>query len=253
MSYDDESHLRRLEQAARIALRPPGADPSHLVPLGRVEPVARRLAALPPERLQPVLDEADAYTAQLDLLGLADRDVVPGNTQPRLQQRLNRSATVIVVLAPLAALGAGVNLPPLAVVRVVSRRPMARISRGNMLMLASIVSFPLTWLCWGLLARRRLRHPWRAALVAGPLGGYAALGVLGAARPGAPRQAAVAPGAPFHRSARRLAGAADGGGAGGRRRAGRSRPIAHGIRGAWTVAPSGGVRNARTASAAMKA
>jgi hypothetical protein len=44
-----------------------------------------------------------------------------------------------------------------------------------MLMLASIVVFPLTWLGWGVLARRRLRHPWRATLVAGPLGGYAAL------------------------------------------------------------------------------
>jgi glycerol-3-phosphate O-acyltransferase / dihydroxyacetone phosphate acyltransferase len=175
VSYDDESDLQRLEHAARIALRPPGADPSHHVPMARVEPVARRLAALPPERLQPILDEADAYTAQLDLLGLADRDVVPGNTLPRLQNRLNRSATAIVVLAPLAALGAGVNLPPLTVVRVVSRRPMARISRGNVLMLASIVAFPLTWLGWGVLARPRLRHPWRATLLAGPLGGYAAL------------------------------------------------------------------------------
>jgi glycerol-3-phosphate O-acyltransferase/dihydroxyacetone phosphate acyltransferase len=175
VSYDDESELHRLEQAARIALRPPGADPSHLVPMARLEPVARRLGALPPERLQPVLAEADAYTAQLELLGLTDRDVVPGNTLPRLQQRLNRSATATAVLAPLATVGAGVNLPPLAVVRLVSRRPMARISRGNILMLSSIVAFPLTWLAWGLLARRRLRHPWRAVLVAGPAGGYAAL------------------------------------------------------------------------------
>jgi hypothetical protein len=70
---------------------------------------------------------------------------------------------------------AGVNLPPLLAVRLVSRRPMARISRGNMLMLSSLVAFPLTWLGWGLLGRRRLRHPWRAVLVAGPVGGYAAL------------------------------------------------------------------------------
>jgi 1-acyl-sn-glycerol-3-phosphate acyltransferase len=175
VSYDDESDLRRLEDAARIALRPPGADPSHLVPLSRVEPVARRLGALAPERLQPVLDEAGAYTAQLELLGLADQDVVPGNTQLRLQARLNRSAVVVVVLAPLAGLGAGVNLPPLLVVRLFSRRPMARISRANTLMLASMIAFPLTWLGWVLLARRHLAHPWRAVLVAGPAGGYAAL------------------------------------------------------------------------------
>jgi len=175
VSYDDESDLRRLEDAARVALRPPTADPSHLVPLARVEPVARRLSALPPERLQPVMDETDAYTAQLELLGLIDRDVVPGNTQPRLQARLNRSAAIILGLAPLAGVGAVVNLPPLLVVRLVSRRPMARISRANTLMLASIVAFPLTWLVSGLLARRRLAHPWRAALVAGPAGGYAAL------------------------------------------------------------------------------
>ena len=173
--YDDEAHLRQLEQAARIALRPLGADPSRLLPMATVEPVARRLAALPPERLQPVLAEADAYISQLDLLGLTDRDVVPGNTLPRLDNRLNRSATAIVVLAPLAAVGAGVNLPPFLAVRLVSRRPMARISRGNILMLSSLVAFPLTWLGWGLLGRRRLRHPWRAAVVAGPLGGYAAM------------------------------------------------------------------------------
>ena len=175
VSYDDEAHRRQLEQAARIALRPPGADPSRPLPMARVEPVARRLAALRPERLQAVLDEADAYISQLDLLGLTDRDVVPGNTLPRLDNRLNRSATAIVVLAPLAAIGAGVNLPPLVAVRLVSRRPTARISRGNILMVSSLVAFPLTWLGWGLLARRRLRHPWRAVLVAGPVGGYAAL------------------------------------------------------------------------------
>ena len=175
VSYDDESTRRQVEQAARIALRPPGADPSYAVPLGLVEPVARRLAALPPEQLEAVLAEVDAYASQLDLLGLADRDVVPGNTLPRLRNRLKRSATTIVVLAPLAAVGAGVNLPPYAIVRLVSRRPMARISRGNSLMLSSLVAFPLTWIGWGLLARRRLRHPWRAALVSGPICGHAAV------------------------------------------------------------------------------
>jgi hypothetical protein len=143
--------------------------------MARVEPMARRLAALPPDRLQPVLDEVAAYLAQLDLLGLADPDVVPGNTAPRLQTRLNRAATVVVGLSPLALVGAGVNAPPLVVVRVVSRRPMARISRANTLMLAAIVAFPVSWLGWALLGRRRLRHPWRATLVAGPIGGYAAL------------------------------------------------------------------------------
>jgi hypothetical protein len=75
----------------------------------------------------------------------------------------------------LALVGAGVNAPPLIVVRLVSRRPMARISRANTLMLAAIVAFPVSWLGWALLARRRLRHPWRGTLVAGPIGGYAAL------------------------------------------------------------------------------
>jgi glycerol-3-phosphate O-acyltransferase/dihydroxyacetone phosphate acyltransferase len=175
VSYDDEATLSNLEMAARIALRSPGADPSHLVPMGRVEPVARRLGALEPERLAPVLEATDAYTSQLDLLGLLDRDVVPGNTLPRLQNRLNRSATAIVVLAIPAALGGGVNLPPWLVVKLVSRRPMARISRATLLMLSSLVAYPAAWIAWGLLARRRLKHPWRAVLVAGPICGYAAV------------------------------------------------------------------------------
>jgi len=173
VSYDDESSLHHVETAARVALRSPGADPSHPVPMARVEPVARRLAALAPERLAPVLEATAAYTSQLDLLRLADRDVVPGNTLPRLRTGLNRSAAAIVVLVVPAALGAGVNLPPYAAVRLVSRRPMARVSRGTLLMLASMVAYPVTWIGWGLLAKRRLRHPWRAAFVAGPLCGYA--------------------------------------------------------------------------------
>ena len=177
VSYDDESHLHQLETAARIALRPPGADPAHVVPMARVEPLARQLGTLPPDRLGPVLEEVDAYTTQLDLLGLADRDVVPGNTLPRLDNRLNRAATAIVALAPLAALGAGANLPALVVIRLVTRWPMPRISRANTLMLASMIALPVTWLGWALLFRRRFRHPWRAALVAGPIAGYAALAV----------------------------------------------------------------------------
>jgi 1-acyl-sn-glycerol-3-phosphate acyltransferase len=175
ISYDDEATLRSVETAARIALRPPGADPSHHVPMARVEPVARRLNALAPERRVAVLDEVDAYVTQLDLLGLDDRDVVPGNTLPRLRNRLNRSASIILVLAPFAAAGAVMNLPPLLVVRTVSRRPMARISRANILMLSSLVAFPLTWLAWAVAGRRRLRHPWRTALLAGPLCGHAAV------------------------------------------------------------------------------
>jgi hypothetical protein len=58
---------------------------------------------------------------------------------------------------------------------MVSRRPMARISRGNALMLSSLVAFPLTWLGAALVGGRRLRHPWRAAVVAGPLCGHAAV------------------------------------------------------------------------------
>jgi 1-acyl-sn-glycerol-3-phosphate acyltransferase len=175
VSYDDESALARVETAARIALRAPGADPSHLVPMARVEPVARRLSELPPDALRGVLDATEAYTSQLDLVGLGDRDVVPGNTLPRLRNGLNRSATLIVVLALPAFVGAGVNLPPWLAVKVASYRPMTQVSRGTLLMLSSLVAYPATWVTWGVLARHRLAHPWRAALVAGPVCGYAAV------------------------------------------------------------------------------
>ena len=253
VSYDDEAHLRQLERAARIALRPPGADPSRLVPMARVEPVARRLAALPPERLRAVLDEADAYTAQLDLLGLTDRDVVPGNTLPRLDNRLNRSATAIVVLAPLAAIGAGVNLPPLLAVRLVSRRPMARISRGNILMLSSLVAFPLTWLGSGPAGAAAPAASVARRARGGTDGRLRRAGLLGTARPGAPRQAAVAAAAAIARPARRPARPAR---RRGERRRRRPRPARSGrqrLRRAGTVAPTDADSHARTANAAMKA
>jgi 1-acyl-sn-glycerol-3-phosphate acyltransferase len=173
--YDDEAERRLLSAAAAVRLRPPESDPSRQVPLAISEPLARRLAALPPDARQPVVDAINTYQGQLDLLGLRDADVVPGNTLSRLRNGLNQSATKAVLLAPLAALGAGLNAVPFAAMKFVATRPMPRISRANTTMLAAIVSFPAAWLGWAVLGRRRLRHPWVLAFLAGPLCGEAAV------------------------------------------------------------------------------
>jgi 1-acyl-sn-glycerol-3-phosphate acyltransferase len=173
--YDDEAERRLLSAAAAVRLRPPESDPSREVPLAMSEPLARRLAELPDDARQPVIEAINTYRGQLELLGLRDADVVPGNTLSRLRNGLNRSATKVVLLAPFAALGAGLNAVPFAVMKAVAARPMPRISRANATMLAAIVSFPAAWLGWAVLGRRRLSHPWVLSFLAGPLCGEAAV------------------------------------------------------------------------------
>jgi hypothetical protein len=82
---------------------------------------------------------------------------------------------MVAVLAPFAAVGAGLNVVPFTAMTLVSARTMPRISRANATLLTALVSFPLAWTGRALLGRHRLRHPWRAAFLAGPLCGHAAV------------------------------------------------------------------------------
>ncbi len=53
---------------------------------------------------------------------------------------------------------------------------MARVSRANAKLLSSLMVYPVTWTLWGYLFRRRdARHPWLAAMAAGPICGWATM------------------------------------------------------------------------------
>jgi 1-acyl-sn-glycerol-3-phosphate acyltransferase len=174
LDYDESPDNVLLLQAVRVASRRPEADPAVSPLLGEEEPLLRRLSRAEPERRAAVVAATASYQAELSLLGLRDSDVVPGNTPERMRQRIGLSMTKVIGLAPFAAVGAAIDLLPYGVVRVVAGRPMPRISRANATLLLSLVVFPLTWLLWGICGRRLgVKHPWRWALLAGPLCGQA--------------------------------------------------------------------------------
>lgn len=174
LDYGDQEAMQHLAQAAMVYQRAPEADPGKGLTIAGVEPVARRIDRAPASQRQAVLQAIDRYLGELDVLGLEDTDVVPGNTPERLQARLSRSGGKVAVLAVPAVVGAAVNVVPYQAMRFVWKRPVARISKANNTVLSAMVAFPVAWLGWGLAGRARgLRHPWRWVMLGGPVCGQA--------------------------------------------------------------------------------
>jgi glycerol-3-phosphate O-acyltransferase / dihydroxyacetone phosphate acyltransferase len=176
LDYSSHNDSQRLTEAAAVYLRAPDADPGRSLALAGLEPIVRRLDRAPAEPRAAVLTAIDEYGGQLSVLSLDDGDVVPGNTPERLHARLSRSSGKVAALALPAAVGGVVNAVPFVAVSYIWRRPVARISKANNTILAGMVAFPLAWLGWGLLARRRgVRRPLLFVLATGPLCGQAAV------------------------------------------------------------------------------
>lgn len=175
--YDRSVDLVVMLQAAMVYLRGADADPSREVALREAEPTVRRLLALDEGEREKVIDEVERYNSHLVALGLRDVDVVPGNTTDRLERRLRITTAKALALAPFGVAGAVINGPSFGLVKAAATaKHLKPIDTANFMMLASLVTFPLTWAGWGYLARRRgLRHPWRTAFLAGPLTGQAAV------------------------------------------------------------------------------
>jgi hypothetical protein len=177
VEYADRAEALALADAAVIHARAVGgADDDGTVSLAVTEPQLRRLAGAPGRPRGAVLDALGAYRLRLALLHLDDTALQQGVSAGRARLGAAQALAAAVVLAPLAAPGVVVNLAPYLVVDLVATRPMARVSRANFQLLASLVAFPLAWLGWALALRRLgVRHPWRWILVLGPSGGLAAL------------------------------------------------------------------------------
>jgi glycerol-3-phosphate O-acyltransferase / dihydroxyacetone phosphate acyltransferase len=175
--YDRSQQLGMLTFAAGIYERAPEADPSRALGLEVVEPTMRRLNALPSPARDAVAEVAERYRAELQLAGLRDGDVVPGNTSTRVVERVRLSAAKAVLAAPFGLVGAVVNAPAFLTVKAAAAtRKMQPIDVANFRLLASLVAFPVTWVGWGFVARRlRVRHPFALAVLAGPATGHAAV------------------------------------------------------------------------------
>jgi glycerol-3-phosphate O-acyltransferase / dihydroxyacetone phosphate acyltransferase len=173
VDYADRDEALTLANAVAIHARATG---NGQVTLGVLEPRLRQLAAADEERRRAVLDALATYRLRLALLG-ADDQALDRETAPGRAHAFGQIA-VVVVLGPVAVPGALVNLPAYLAVDQLGAKPMARASRANFELLASLVAFPLGWLALGLgLRRLGLRRPWVWTAATGPVGGFAALAV----------------------------------------------------------------------------
>jgi 1-acyl-sn-glycerol-3-phosphate acyltransferase len=176
VDYADRAEALALIDAAMIRQRATGGELRHdgQAPLGAVEPQVRRLAAAPEEDRRAVLDALATYRLRLALLHLDDAGIELGARAARKHALV--ALTVVAALTPLALPGLVVNLPPYLLVDQLADRPLARASRANFQVLASLITFPLAWVGWDLILRRLgVRRPWPWIAVTGPVGGLAAL------------------------------------------------------------------------------
>ncbi len=175
--YERGAELNALAWAAMVAARPPDADPSRPVPMARSQPLIRRLTEAPAEARETVVAEAGRYRGQLEMVGLLDADVVPGNTALRFERRVNVQAGKGLVLLPFAMVGGALNAVPFAAVKVATLgRQMRPVDVANFRLLASLVAFPVAWTGWALLGRRAgVPRPVLLAFLAGPATGQAAV------------------------------------------------------------------------------
>jgi 1-acyl-sn-glycerol-3-phosphate acyltransferase len=176
VDFDDAEEALAFDFAARVAIRDPLGSPRFEVPMAAAWPLAGRVERAEPAERASVLAAAEKYQAHLDLLGLDDRDVVPGNTEKRFLRRYRSRAARFAAAAPFASVGAAVNLAPAFAVHEIGKRIKTGMGQATPKLLASIALFPLTWLGLALWLRARgTRHPWVTALAAGPGCGWATL------------------------------------------------------------------------------
>lgn len=180
VDFSDRWEAGVLSQAAAIRLRTPGMDPVENVPLAALEPVARRLSLAPPAAQREIVTEMALYRLGLDTVRMRDADVVAGPGRERIRGRIGPRLATVGALAPLALFGLAVNGVPYLAVQRASDRPMARVSRANFSLLASLGAYPITWMVWTFVLRRRLTWPQAAVTMAvlGPLSGRAAIAAV---------------------------------------------------------------------------
>ena len=124
-------------------------------------------------RVAALTDAADAYEADLALVGLSDDDVAGGLTAGRYRRRLGRSVAQAAATAPLAALGAVVHAVPYGIMKAIGSRPDNEGMRATVKLLGCTVLFTAVYSTAGVVVGRR-RGPVAgiAAFVLGPLSGY---------------------------------------------------------------------------------
>lgn len=149
--YDDWEERRLYEMAATTFLQQQTDDPRK-IPYSEIALLAREIAAAPGEDRQRVDVSAQAYAAELELLGVSELDVSRGGM---VGLGLARQVAQVVALAPLAAYGLAVNGAGIAGVSAISMTGMAPATAASVKPAFAAVAFPALWAGLGIGVGRR--------------------------------------------------------------------------------------------------
>ena len=131
--------------AAEVSLRSELGAPQRVVPMGRREDLARKLAAHPPDERARVSDELARYWLGLNLVGVTDDQLVPAVELRSIVWRFIRLAVVFVLLAPFAVAGFLMNVVPAVIVLLAGNAVATPVTKGTVRFLVGLIVFPLTW------------------------------------------------------------------------------------------------------------
>lgn len=143
--FDDAREAAVLRRAADVALQAERGPDATITMVDR-EQLARRLSHAPAGARETIADRLAHYHLDLQLAGLQDEQLARRH-EPRELLRSTVIATVqLLLLAPLAVLGAAWNVLPYWLVKGVGRAVATPVSKGTARVFTALVAFPAMWL-----------------------------------------------------------------------------------------------------------
>jgi 1-acyl-sn-glycerol-3-phosphate acyltransferase len=143
--YTDWEEERALASAAAIALRSVPNAPIE-VDFGSESELSNVLAQRPPEVKDGIVDAVDRYTADLDAVGLNDRQIMSTHRSRRsFFWRITWNLIVGIVLLPFALLGLAINIVPFFLLWLIGRVKMDPAMAATVKPAAAILFFSVAW------------------------------------------------------------------------------------------------------------
>lgn len=143
--YADWEEERTLSEAAAIALRTvPGATPE--VDYGDASDLANLLSRRPPDTKAAIAEALDRYTADLDAVGLNDRQMVTSHRSRRsFLGRIIWNGIIGLLLLPFALVGLVINVVPFVLLWLIGRVKLDPAMAATVKPGAAILLFSISW------------------------------------------------------------------------------------------------------------
>lgn len=143
--YTDWEEERALTSAAAVALRSVPNAPID-VDFGDESELANVLAQRPQDVKDTIIDAVDRYSADLDAIGLNDRQIVTTHRSRRsFLWRIIWNLIVGIALLPFAILGLVINIVPFALLWLIGRVKMDPAMAATVKPASAILLFSITW------------------------------------------------------------------------------------------------------------